>query len=48
MAKKPAFAIAESDLKKLPRNQQRRMTDLGFVVANKTEAAAVAEKPKAK
>lgn len=44
MAKNAApFSIAESDLKKLPRSEQRRLTELGYVVATKAEAAKVSE-----
>jgi len=43
MAKKPAYTIAEVDLKKLPRNEQRRLKELGYVVATKAEAKKAAE-----
>jgi len=44
MAKRAVpFSIAESDLKKLPRSEQRRMSDLGYVVATKAEANEAAK-----
>ena len=47
MAKKNLpFAIAESDVKKLSRSEQRRMHDLGYVVASKAEAAKAEDKAK--
>ena len=47
MAKKAkAYSIAEADLKKLPRSEQRRLSDLGYVVATKAEAAKAEAKAK--
>lgn len=46
MPKRKHFTIAEADLKKLPRGEQRRMSDLGYVVRTKAEAAKTQEPPK--
>ena len=38
--KKPApFSISKADLAKLPRNEQRRMIDLGYVQGDTAEKA---------
>jgi hypothetical protein len=46
MAKKkvqPVFTVTKAELKKLPRNEQRRLLDLGYVEGEATPA----EQPKA-